>query len=403
MNSVLLKRFGYILSVAVLLFSSITVSALPEEDLKAIYKNSVHHKFQTQTCGQGAVTLSGNSNIAKAYNYLVSKGLQSHQAAGIVGNLIAESAVIPNRKQGSSATQGITDASQIVAGQGFGIAQWTGGGRQESWKKFATQNNMDPLSLELQLMYLWNELETVPNYGLEEIRKSADIRQATWVFLVFFERPASTSGYEEKATQATSGTAKSALDERTGLSESVLSEGSGSSSSATAAPTTATCGSGGSPTGNEAEPDFKKNASVSVDEPPLHNFNEADCTGKFTVGAQSLSDVVMDKYSPPVTSVGGYACRQNTASNSISVHGVGRALDIMVDSTTPNGLATGDRIRNFMINNAKVLGVQRVIWNHHIWSADQDGWRDYSGPNPHTDHLHVEINEAAAKNASLGK
>lgn len=149
----------------------------------------------------------------------------------------------------------------------------------------------------------------------------------------------------------------------------------------------------------EGEPDFNKKYSVKYDDA------SGGCKGGQTVGAQSLSDVVMKKYSPPVTSVGGYSCRANTADSSqLSIHAMGRALDIMIDGTTPKGRETGDKIRNFMINNAEELGVQGVIWNKHIWSVNHKGWRDYiSGPNPHTDHLHVEINVAASKKSNLGK
>ena len=75
----------------------------------------------------------------------------------------------------------------------------------------------------------------------------------------------------------------------------------------------------------------------------------------------------------------------------------------MVDGTTTQGLQTGNEIRNFMINNAERLGVQRVIWDRHIWSSDQNGWRDFgdADSSPHTDHLHVEINIEASGNASL--
>jgi murein DD-endopeptidase MepM/ murein hydrolase activator NlpD len=99
---------------------------------------------------------------------------------------------------------------------------------------------MDPLSLELELMYLWHEFETNPAYGLEPLKKAGDVRQATWVFLVFFERPAATSGYEENPQQATSGSAKAALDDREALAKKVTGGGETASPAidSAAAPTT---------------------------------------------------------------------------------------------------------------------------------------------------------------------
>ena len=162
--------------------------------------------------------------------------------------------------------------------------------------------------------------------------------------------------------------------------------------------TTTTSGTG--PTGDISEPDFKKNPAVQVDE----GDGERACPGDITVGARSLASSIESQWKPPVTSIGGYACRANTASpGSYSIHAYGRALDIMVDGTSSVGLKAGDEIRNWLINNSTELGVQRVIWNRHIWSAYKDGWNAYTGPNPHVDHVHAEINIKASKNPNLGK
>jgi hypothetical protein len=42
---------------------------------------------------------------------------------------------------------------------------------------------------------------------------------------------------------------------------------------------------------------------------------------------------------------------------------------------------------------AKRLGVMYMIWNHKIWSAYRadEGWRPYSGANPHRDHIHFSF------------
>ncbi len=156
-----------------------------------------------------------------------------------------------------------------------------------------------------------------------------------------------------------------------------------------------TFGGGGGVAGDDSEPSYAKNPAVQVDD------NVPSCTGSFTAGASNLKGFVMNKW-PLVSSVGGYACRKNTANASQwSVHASGRALDIMIDANNPEGLRVGNQIRNYLINNAERLGIQRVIWNRKTWSANKDGWRDYNGPSPHTDHLHVEINVAASQKANL--
>ncbi len=401
-TKLLVLRLLTVVSIISLLMSS-SASALPGSEVESIHKDSVHYlEFDGNVaqgqCSESNIVLTGSNNTAKAFNYLIDQGFTPHQAAGITGNLLGESGLMPNRKQGAG-IQTISSVKEIVPNVGFGIAQWTPVTRQQAWIEFAEKKGEDALSLELQLQFLMDELKTNSGYGLKEIKEAGDVRQATWIFLAFFEIPGSVldAGKAGDPVQPTSGSAKAALDERAGLAQSVL--GGGSSNGSTDSPTGG-CSSAAL-TGDESEPDFKANKNVSVDDGPTRAFNEADCTGGFTPGGKSLSALVMDKYSPPVTSVGGYSCRQNTASDTISIHGLGRALDIMIDGTTPKGLETGNRIRNFMINNSSALGIQRVIWDSHIWSADQDGWRPYTGPNAHIDHLHVEINEDAGRNPNL--
>jgi peptidoglycan hydrolase-like protein with peptidoglycan-binding domain len=41
---------------------------------------------------------------------------------------------------------------------------------------------------------------------------------------------------------------------------------------------------------------------------------------------------------------------------------------------------------------ARRLGIMYMIWNHRIWKVyDPRGWQAYSGPNPHTDHVHFSF------------
>jgi hypothetical protein len=101
-----------------------------------------------------------------------------------------------------------------------------------------------------------------------------------------------------------------------------------------------------------------------------------------------------------VNSIGGYNCRQNTASAAqTSVHGTGRAIDIMISPINGRANSTvGDPIANWLIQNADGIGIQYIIWNHVQWNGSRTGRkdRDYHGPNPHIDHIHVELNRDGA-------
>ena len=82
--------------------------------------------------------LIGKTTPEKIWNFLKSKGLSSCGAAGLMGNLYAESGLNPQNLQNSYEKKlGHTDASYTAAvdngsygnfardGAGYGLAQWT--------------------------------------------------------------------------------------------------------------------------------------------------------------------------------------------------------------------------------------------------------------------------------------
>lgn len=230
MTRTLNLRFAFLLTACLLVFSSV-VSALPEEHKQAIDRNSVHyvipHEGSDGSCTSSGIILSGGSPVEKAYNFLLGADteLKPYQVAGIVGNLYAESGVLPKRKQGTPPTYQATidDIKESIrqgGAYGIGIAQWTSAGRQQNLLNKADELGGDPLTLEVQLPFLLDELK---GDTLTQIKAAEDVRQATWIFLVFFERPAATSGYEFNPVQATSGSAKEELDKRAGFAEQVTS------------------------------------------------------------------------------------------------------------------------------------------------------------------------------------
>lgn len=50
----------------------------------------------------------------------------------------------------------------------------------------------------------------------------------------------------------------------------------------------------------------------------------------------------------------------------------------------------GNNLTAFLVRNADRLGVYYVIWNRQIWFP-ATGWKSYSGPSNHTDHVHVSL------------
>ncbi len=50
----------------------------------------------------------------------------------------------------------------------------------------------------------------------------------------------------------------------------------------------------------------------------------------------------------------------------------------------------GNNLMAFLVRNSDKLGILYVIWNRQIWFP-ATGWKSYSGPSAHTDHVHVSM------------
>lgn len=73
----------------------------------------------------GSTTLAGNGIKEKIWNFLIENGLNDVQAAGVMGNMQAESGFIPTRFQGDTSF----DPWNSVFGHAWGLVQWDGGRR----------------------------------------------------------------------------------------------------------------------------------------------------------------------------------------------------------------------------------------------------------------------------------
>jgi len=134
--------------------------------------------------------LFGDTNIERAYNYLITKeggGFGPMQAAGIIGNFCVES--------GASANNGDLNPLAQAPGEGsFGVAQWNpsegAGNRFGQLRKHSAELNLTYTSLYAQLLFTRHELITRPYLGLAELKASKTIEDATKIFMRKFERPA---------------------------------------------------------------------------------------------------------------------------------------------------------------------------------------------------------------------
>lgn len=140
----------------------------------------------SSSSGTGSVTLTGSDTAQKVFNYFTSIGLPAFQAAGILGNMQAESGVQPQRLQGTP-SGAITTADQAEGNRlGWGLVQWTPAGKMITPTKAAGK---DPNDLVVQLDFLWESLTTGNEKRAGDLfRATTNVDDASRVFLQDFER-----------------------------------------------------------------------------------------------------------------------------------------------------------------------------------------------------------------------
>ena len=130
-------------------------------------------------------------------------GLTACGAAGLMGNLCAESGLIPTNLQNTYEKKlGYTDAAYTEAvdsgaytnfakdGAGYGLAQWTYHTRKAALLAFAKAAGKSVGDLETQLDFLVHELESSFSNLLSTLKTARTIEAASNAVLLKFERPA---------------------------------------------------------------------------------------------------------------------------------------------------------------------------------------------------------------------
>ena len=137
------------------------------------------------------------------WDFLHGKLGNAYGAAGVMGNLYAESALRPNNLQNSFEKKlGMTDDEYIAAvddgtytefatdGAGVGLAQWTYSTRKDALLAFAHEQGKSVGDLTLQLDFLWKEM--CENYTglLKTLQNATTVEEASTAVLTQYERPA---------------------------------------------------------------------------------------------------------------------------------------------------------------------------------------------------------------------
>lgn len=142
-------------------------------------------------------------------------------------------------------------------------------------------------------------------------------------------------------------------------------------------------------------------SSVGPVEDYAPNQGQTSCDPTPKLGTKLFRDWVIQHY-------GGYdaGIPRECSIGGTSEHKEGRAWDWgilayrgvqAVPKETIEGL-----LADLLANDAELArrsGIQYMIFNRRIWTAARhgEGWRDYKGASPHTDHVHFTFSWAAAR------
>ena len=150
--------------------------------------------------------LQGKTNEEKIWNFLKSKGLTDSGAAGLMGNLYAESGFKSTNLQNTYENKlGFTDDEYTNAVDngsydnfvkdcaGYGLAQWTHWSRKQKLLDYAKSKDVSIGDMEMQLEFLIKELEQSFSAVIAVLSKASTVREASDCVLLKFERPADQS------------------------------------------------------------------------------------------------------------------------------------------------------------------------------------------------------------------
>lgn len=146
------------------------------------------------------------ANEQKIWNKLIGAGLTPAGAAGLMGNLRAESNLEPTNLQNTYERKlGLSDATYTASvdsgkytnfvsdAAGYGLAQWTYSARKKALLAYAKAQGKSIGNLEMQVDFALQELRESYPAVWKILITTASVRAASDVVLLQYERPADTS------------------------------------------------------------------------------------------------------------------------------------------------------------------------------------------------------------------
>ena len=163
----------------------------------------------TSTSSSSTSTKAAATTTAKPetiWNYLLGKLGNAYGVAGLMGNIYAESALIPNNLQNTGNTKlGMTDAEYTAAvddgsytkfssdSYGYGLCQWTYSTRKAALLAYAEVQNASIGNLDMQLAFIYKEISESYKSLLTTLKSATTVKEASDAVLTKYEKPADQS------------------------------------------------------------------------------------------------------------------------------------------------------------------------------------------------------------------
>lgn len=343
-----------------------------EEKLRNLGVTMINCTGDTMSAPCGGGSLVGNSNAEKAYNFFAGKpGYEPFHAAGIVGNMMLESGVLPQRLQNTGVDVLTPAAEAVNSSLGWGIVQWTPGSKMINP---TLADNKDPNDLSIQLEFVWNQLEGNPPLSEkaagDQLKATTSIEDAVLAFQGNRRVGGIYTGYERPADQSGS------VAERTNYARDVLAQ-FGSGTSVTGNASGCQLDASGCPTDTISQADTVLAAGIrvhpcisaeverivalaSTQGIELTGGGYRDSVGQIETRKNNCGTSDYDIYDKPASS-----CNPPTAQPGESTHEGGTGIDFVCNGAPID--SQSDPCFVFLLENTALKNLKSEPWH---WSVD---------------------------------
>ena len=372
--------------------------------------------------GVGSIQLAGIDNLQKILNFFMSKGLTLAQAAGIAGNMQAESTLRPDIIQGGgTAPKGYTP----VNGVGFGLVQWTFTGRQGPLVNYTKQQGVDITDLGGQLGFAWQELNgPIYKATLDKLKTVTDPVDAAIVVHGKTPNTAGNSRFDalnlpSAGYEASGDSADTVITNRGGNAQRFYDQYKGAA--AISGSSSSDCSSGGGIMSADCSAlvsKFKqlRGSKLTDTQQDKSDKDLANCTtGEIVTGSNEIQSDCRVR----TPGAGGVtpnllraviAVAENTGAEPTVLwnmnsghfcdyinHPVGRAADLSCRVPSQSNRGDGpsvdkcERMFKYLYDHHDELGLIELIWNVDLPYSKMGDGKHTSYVAGHDDHIHIGV------------